>query len=561
MSLQPGTLIGRYVVVRKLAEGGMAEIFLAAAQGPEGFEKEVVIKRIRSGFATDPSFIQMFVEEAKVVSRLNHANIVQIIDFARHEETYYLAMEYVRGRSLSEAHKRARELSVPLPAVLVAHLGQEVARGLAYAHRLSDGGRPLELVHRDVTPHNVLLSYDGAVKLTDFGIAKASNRATSSGMLKGKFAYMSPEQARGERVDPRTDVFALGIILWELLTAGRLFDAESDVGVLRAVQEREVLAPSVLNPEVDEELDRVILRALERDPSRRYQSAQELERALAHIVLRTARSPDDTDVGAWMRELFPIEAKRAEPSVSRSVPPPQDIGRRPTPALVAAAAQGIAEEMAGLEPEVPPDAFSVTGSARTVLSGGATRDESSHRTPVTRTPVTQNPLQPKPPAASPLAEQIQQLRAALVGWVNGHRVPAAVGAAAVLLVGAVGLTWTLSRHGSRSTPAPASSRDPARPDDVALNLTPEPMKKIEPPPPPPADLPTPSSDPGTLALTVIPWGAVYVDGKLVRAEHVGTHEYVLSPGTHRILIKGPKPSDFEVEIRPGERETRRVRVR
>ncbi|HEY1334928.1 MAG TPA: hypothetical protein VGF31_11780, partial [Myxococcaceae bacterium] len=305
----------------------------------------------------------------------------------------------------------------------------------------------------------------------------------------------------------------------------------------------------------------VILRALERDPSRRYQSAQELERALAHIVLRTARSPDDTDVGAWMRELFPIEAKRAEPSVSRSVPPPQDIGRRPTPALVAAAAQGIAEEMAGLEPEVPPEAYSVTASARTVLSGGSTRDESSHRTPVTRTPVTQSPIQPKPPAGPPLAERIQQLRAALVGWVNGHRVPAAVGAAAVLLVGAVGLTWTLSRHGSGSTPAPAGSRDPARPDDVALNLTPEPMKKMEPLPPPPADLPTPSSDPGTLALTVIPWGAVYVDGKLVRAEHVGMHEYVLSPGTHRILIKGPKPSDFEVEIRPGERETRRVRVR
>jgi len=562
VSLQPGTLIGRYVVVRKLAEGGMAEIFLAAAQGPEGFEKEVVIKRIRSGFAGDPSFIQMFVEEAKVVSRLNHANIVQIIDFARHEETYYLAMEYVRGRSLSEAHKRARELSVPLPPVLVAHLGQEVARGLAYAHRLSDGGRPLELVHRDVTPHNVLLSYDGAVKLTDFGIAKASNRATNSGMLKGKFAYMSPEQARGERVDPRTDVFALGVTLWELLTSGRLFDSESDIGVLRAVQEREVLAPSVLNPEVDEELDRVILRALERDVSRRYQSAQELERALAHVVLRTARSPDDTDVGAWMRELFPIEAKRAEPSVSRSMPPPQDPGRRPTPLHVAAAAEGIAEEMAGLEPEVPPDAYSLTASGRTVLSGGTARDDASHRTPVTRTPVTQNPVRPKPPAAPPLAERIQQLRAAAVTWVGGHRVPAAVGAAAVLLFVAVGLTWTLARRGGSGPSAPsAGAREPARPDDVALNLTPGTEKKLEPPPPPPPDLPTPSTEPGTLALTVIPWGAVYVDGKLARAEHVGMHEYVLPPGTHRVQIKGPKPSEFEVEIRPNERETRRVRVR
>ena len=557
MSLQPGTLIGRYVVVRKLAEGGMAEIFLAAAQGPEGFEKEVVIKRIRPGFANDPSFVQMFVEEAKVVSRLSHANIVQIIDFARHEQTYYLAMEYVRGRSLSEAHKRARELSVPLPPVLVAHLGQEVARGLAYAHRLSDGGHPLELVHRDVTPHNILLSYDGAVKLTDFGIAKASNRATSSGMLKGKFAYMSPEQARGERVDPRTDVFALGVTLWELLTSGRLFDAESDVGVLRAVQEREVLAPSVLNPEVDEELDRVILRALDRDVSRRYQSAQELERALAHVVLRTARSPDDTDVGLWMRELFPIEAKRAEPSVSRSVPPPAS-SRRPTPALVAAAAEGIAEQMVGLEPEVPPDAFSVSASSRTVLSGGTTRNEASHRTPVTRTPITRSPVESPPPLSPSLAERLQQLRAAAVARVAGHRIPAAVAATGVLLLVGVGVTWTVTRRStSPGTASSTAAREPARPDDTALNLTP----KLEPPPPPPPELPAPSSEPGTLTLTVIPWGAVYVDGKLVRAEHVGTHDYVLSPGTHRILIKGSKPSEMDVEIRSGERETRRVRVR
>ena len=557
MSLQPGTLIGRYVVVRKLAEGGMAEIFLAAAQGPEGFEKEVVIKRIRPGFANDPSFVQMFVEEAKVVSRLSHANIVQIIDFARHEETYYLAMEYVRGRSLSEAHKRARELSVPLPPVLVAHLGQEVARGLAYAHRLSDGGHPLELVHRDVTPHNILLSYDGAVKLTDFGIAKASNRATSSGMLKGKFAYMSPEQARGERVDPRTDVFALGVTLWELLTSGRLFDAESDVGVLRAVQEREVLAPSVLNPEVDEELDRVILRALDRDVSRRYQSAQELERALAHVVLRTARSPDDTDVGLWMRELFPIEAKRAEPSVSRSVPPPAS-SRRPTPALVAAAAEGIAEHLVGLEPEVPPDAFSVSASSRTVLSGGSTRNEASHRTPVTRTPITRSPVESPPPLSPSLAERLQQLRAAAVARVAGHRIPAAVAATGVLLLVGVGVTWTVTRRStSPGTASSTAAREPARPDDTALNLTP----KLEPPPPPPPGLPAPSSEPGTLTLTVIPWGAVYVDGKLVRAEHVGTHDYVLSPGTHRILIKGSKPSEMDVEIRSGERETRRVRVR
>jgi serine/threonine-protein kinase len=538
----------------------MAEIFLASAQGPEGFEKEVVIKRIRPGFANDPSFIQMFVEEARVVSRLNHANIVQIIDFARHEETYYLAMEYVRGRSLSEAHKRARELSVPLPPVLVAQIGQDVARGLAYAHRLSDQGRPLDLVHRDVTPHNILLSYEGAVKLTDFGIAKASNRATTAGMLKGKFAYMSPEQARGDRVDPRTDVFALGVALWELLTSGRLFDSESDVAVLRAVQEREVLAPSLLNPAVDEELDRVVLRALERDLGKRFQSAQELERALAHVVLRTARTPDDTDVGAWMRELFPNEAQRAEPSVSRSVPRPAT-PRRPTPAPLAAAAEGVAEQVAGLEPEVPPEAFALTPSGRTVRSGKATSDEASHRTPVTRTPVTASPV--SPPAAAAWSARARHLWGSAAAWVAVHRVPAGIAAAVVVLLAVVAVTWTVARRSSSSSgPGAAGAREPPRPGDVALDLSPPVGERKMPPlPPPPPESVVARADPGTLVLTVIPWGAVYVDGKMVRAEHVGTHEYVLSPGTHRLLVKGPKPSELEVEIRPGERETRRVRLR
>src|SRR5208283_5159456 len=164
--------------------------------GAEGFEKPVVIKRIRSGLAHDTSFVEMFIAEAHLASRLSHPNLVHIFDFDRHEDTYYLAMEYIRGRALVEARKRASELKRPVPAVLAAQVGVEVARGLGYAHRLTEHGKPLNLVHRDVTPHNVLLSYDGAVKLTDFGIAKAAGRATTIGTLKGKFAYMAPEQAR-----------------------------------------------------------------------------------------------------------------------------------------------------------------------------------------------------------------------------------------------------------------------------------------------------------------------------------------------------------------------------
>ena len=188
MTLAAGTPIGKYVVRRKLAEGGMAEIYLAAALGPEGFEKDVVIKRVRPALAGDPEFVKMFITEARVASRLDHANLVQIFDFDKHEDTYYLAMEYVRGHSLWELRRRCQERAVAIPPTLVAQIGMEVARGLAYAHRLTENGQSLGLVHRDVTPHNVLLSFDGAVKLTDFGIAKAEGRATTSGMLKGKFA-------------------------------------------------------------------------------------------------------------------------------------------------------------------------------------------------------------------------------------------------------------------------------------------------------------------------------------------------------------------------------------
>nr|WP_240356354.1 serine/threonine-protein kinase [Myxococcus eversor] len=315
MTLVAGAQIGKYVVRRKLAEGGMAEIYLCTARGVEGFEKEVVIKRVRAFLASDPEFVEMFIAEARLASRLNHENVVQIFDFDKHENTYYLAMEYVRGCSLWELRRKSKELMDPVPPVLVAHLGAEVARGLHYAHRLKVNGQPLDLVHRDVTPHNVLLSYDGAVKLTDFGIAKAGKKLTQPGVLKGKFAYMAPEQARGEAVDARTDLFALGVVLWEMVTGGRLFDGDSEVAVLRAVQFSVIPPPARLNPEVPPELDAVVMRALERDPAARFQTAGELERALAQCVLKHAKSVDDTDLGAFMRRLFPGSLTQAMPAV------------------------------------------------------------------------------------------------------------------------------------------------------------------------------------------------------------------------------------------------------
>jgi serine/threonine-protein kinase len=310
----------------------MAEIYLCTARGAEGFEKEVVIKRVRAFLASDPEFVGMFIAEARLASRLNHANVVQIFDFDKHEDTYYLAMEYVRGCSLWELRKRCKELMEPVPPVMVAHIGVEVARGLHYAHRVKVNGQPLDLVHRDVTPHNVLLSYDGAVKLTDFGIAKAGNKLTQPGVLKGKFAYMSPEQARGEAVDARTDIFALGVVLWEMLTGGRLFDGDSEVAVLRAVQQSAIPPPARLNPDVPEDLDAVVVRALDRDPAARFQTAGELERALAQCVLKHAKTVDDTDLSVFMRRLFPTTLTQAMPTVQERthvedapVPPGADV--------------------------------------------------------------------------------------------------------------------------------------------------------------------------------------------------------------------------------------------
>ncbi|MFO0596616.1 MAG: protein kinase [Myxococcaceae bacterium] len=308
--LTAGASVGRYVIKRKLAEGGMAEIFLASAVGPEGFAKDVVIKVVRSFLATDSQFVQMFIAEARLASKLNHANIVQIFDFGKHGDSYYLAMEFVRGASLWDLRRKCRELKVPFPPTLAAEIGAQIARGMHYAHTLVENGQKIGVVHRDVTPHNVLLSFDGAVKLTDFGIAKATTSQTAPGMLKGKFAYMSPEQSRGDKVDARTDLFALGIVLWELLTGGKLFEGDSDLAVLRAVQESLIAPPSRINPEVPRELSDVVMKALARPLDERFQSAFELERALANFVLRNAKSVEDTSVAQFLQQMFREEFER-----------------------------------------------------------------------------------------------------------------------------------------------------------------------------------------------------------------------------------------------------------
>ncbi len=547
MSLAPGTPVGRYVIRRKLAEGGMAEIFLAQSHGPEGFEKQVVIKRIRSALADDPSFVQMFIAEARVASRLNHANVVHIFDFDRHEDSYYLAMEYVRGKSLAELHRRARLLARPFPPVLAAQISLEVARGLAYAHRLTEHGQSLGLVHRDVTPHNVLVSYEGAVKLTDFGIAKASNRASTAGMLKGKFAYMAPEQARGEPVDARTDLFALGITLWELLTGARLFDGDSDVAVLRAVQEREIAPPSSLNPAVEPALAEVVMTALQRDAARRFQNAAELERRLLTYVIGATRTPEDTDVGLFIRSLFPEDAaaeEDTEPMVPlQLVPSGGPTASRPHPTARSSGLQETRRDAPGrlLQQTVPSgsggpapeeEAFAPTRTPASRQSSGATAPGGRQSV------VTQAP-----------SEEIRVLAAEL-GARRRRAVLAVLGVAVVLGVGSI--AFLAGRTESRSEAVPPVP-PVGMPTPPAMPVPPPPSLEARAPTPAPRpeERAVPPVVPGFLVVKVQPWGKLFVDGKLL-GDVEGSRRVPLAPGSHTVrLVNGKKSRSWTADIESG----------
>ncbi|QDG49950.1 hypothetical protein FIV42_04110 [Persicimonas caeni] len=276
-------MLGKYELVTKLATGGMAELFLARERGLAGLERLVVIKRILPHLADDPSFIDMFLREARIIARLNHPNVVQIFELGEENGDYYIAMEYIHGSTVREMQVLAERDGTSLPVQVALSVVDQACRGLHAAHELRDlEGSPLELIHRDVSPHNLMCTTEGFVKVLDFGVAKASQgvEATHSGHLKGKFAYMSPEQCKGLKLDRRADIFALGIVLWEALTDRRLFKREKDLDMMRAVVQEQPEPPSTYNPAVPDVVDRVVLKALVKDRDQRYQTAEQMRRAL-----------------------------------------------------------------------------------------------------------------------------------------------------------------------------------------------------------------------------------------------------------------------------------------
>jgi len=300
---------GKYLLQRKLAEGGMAEVFLARQGGVEGFEKPVVIKRILPRLSGQQHFVDMFLNEAKVAARLSHPALCQVFDFGRVDGQYFIAMEFIHGENLRNLTRVATERGLPPPPGLVARVVADMLGGLHYAHtRCGPDGRRLGLVHRDVSPQNVLCTHDGGVKVVDFGIVKATEaddgNRTQAGLLKGKYAYMSPEQCRGRPIDARSDVFAAGILLWELLTWRRLFKRDSDLATIVAVAADDAVPrASSVAPEVPAALDAICARALARAVDDRYPSAQEMQRELEEAI-RQGWQADSIRLQQYMREVF-----------------------------------------------------------------------------------------------------------------------------------------------------------------------------------------------------------------------------------------------------------------
>jgi serine/threonine protein kinase len=298
---------GKYLLVHRVGTGGMAELFLAKQTGLKGFEKVLAIKKILPHLTQDPEFVSMFVNEGKLAALLTHQNIVQIFDLGHVDGAYYLAMEYVMGKDLRAVAARARERGGRLPIDHALSIVSQVASGLDYAHRKKDlSGRELNIVHRDVSPQNVLVSYEGEVKLVDFGIAKAAGigQETKTGILKGKLAYMSPEQAMGRAIDRRSDVFALGIVLYELLTGRRLFKGDSDLSTLEQVRTAHVEPPKQVDADIPDALETAVMTALAREPDQRYQTAADFQAALEAIIAQRGRGSSTLHLSQFMASLF-----------------------------------------------------------------------------------------------------------------------------------------------------------------------------------------------------------------------------------------------------------------
>lgn len=527
---------GRYRVVRPLAKGGMGEVFLCRAEGPQGFQRPVVVKRMLPRRSAEPRYVDMFIDEARLSARLSHAHIAQVFDFGQDGEGYFLAMEYVHGRDLRATLERCLEQGSPLPVAVAVKIARCVALALDYAHQQQRAGQPLGLVHRDVTPHNILLGFNDDVKLSDFGVALARGRLheTEGERLKGKLLYLAPEQARGETLDQRTDLYALGLVLYEALCGAPALLAAGEAAILAKARQADITPLRARQPGLPDSLYALVERSLRLDAQERFQTGAELADALERFSMEQMPASSTNRVGQLLRTLFPeithyevdlasaerlLDTTDMERASSWAKLSPRELSEASTHAA------GKADRSRRRRWLVAIGLIGLIGSA---LALGARYQESRQAPQAAAASAGRDPgddgeaaKEPAPPPAP-----------------SRHREPAMAPSPRLPSV----------------TPAATEARGPASP-----RATVAPRRPKKPAVPPPSKVVVPAL--GRLLVNAAPYGEVWIDGK-----QVGPTPFAgsLPAGIHSIRVHNKalgREKTASVVVRPGETTRQIFRLR
>jgi serine/threonine-protein kinase len=477
-------VLGRYELLLPIAQGGMATVWAARQRGSRGFQKTVAIKTMLPTLSEDPQFEQMFLDEAALAAKIHHPHVCEILDLGEQDEILYIVMEWIDGEALSVIHKAARKNQSQLPIRLTLRMLTQACAGLHAAHELRDENDvPLQLVHRDVSPQNVLVTYDGIVKLVDFGVAKAMGRAggeTSAGQLKGKVPYMSPEQARGGMVDRRTDVFAMGIVLYKMATGLHPFMGENDLVTMRNIISRPLLPPRVKNPSFPAEVEQVLIKCLQKDADKRYQSMAELGAAIDRASATIGSG--DEDLGTFVRTLMGERGAKRRAAVRdavrtaderfatgthQAVVVPQTVHEAVSEIVLTKMNSGVKEELLADRNSLTPAAGGGPGS-----SPGQSGSWTGPTPP--RSDAGGTTDQPVVAVAEPIPGSRKSRPAVFVGLAA---------ALAVLLLGVVFLRSGASGGQGTPTARPAATTPPVAPPPPPVTATATVAPPVEPPVP------------------------------------------------------------------------------
>jgi len=563
------THVGKYQLGRKLATGGMAEVFLAKAEGPMGFEKTLVLKRILPHLAEDPQFVGMFLSEARLAAQLNHPNIVQIFDFGQSDNAYYLAMEHIDGMDLRTLSLMARQRGMQLPPPVCAKIVSSACEGLAFAHDFVEPatGKPLNLIHRDISPDNILLSRQGAVKVVDFGIAKASTQGhkTQTGMVKGKIAYMPIEQLQGQPLDRRVDVYSLGIVLYELLTGQRPFDASTDVSMMQAILFEPLVPVTLRRADLPPALTQILDRAICKVREQRYPDCRAFQADLERYILSTGEP-----IGPW--QLAQVITQLSSEATSA---PTEDFVFAATAMSPTSRAEGTPLESTLISGRHEPPSMVVGASA---VLPGVSETPAAPSAPLP--PQTPLPLERKVAPAPAPALAIRPNRTGLWVALGGLALLAAGGGVLLFRGGTpvapppavvVAPTPTPSTPPEveaepaapvPTPPAPVAAAPEALPSEApAQQLPPAPAEPAPVEPPPAPVVRRQESQKGKLEFRIRPYATVFLDGKALGQTPLAPVS--VSAGSHTLRfinrelgkdvtrtfdVKAGKPNIFKLDL-------------